>query len=50
MISFFTEIETFRFWPKTMDYSKALLSISLHANNSSMEGATELKLAQFCSS
>ena len=35
---------------KTMDYSKALLSISLHANNSSLEGATELKLAQFCSS
>ena len=31
-------------------YNKAFLSISLHTHNSSLEGATELKFAPFCSS
>ena len=52
MVSFFAEVEIFRFWPKTMDYtySQAFLSISLRASNSSLEGAMKLKLASFCSS
>ena len=49
MVSLFAEIVTFSFWPKTMDYSKAFRSDSLEAHNSSLEGATELKFAPFCS-
>ena len=40
MVSFFARIEIFRFWLKTMDYSKAF---SFRTHNSSLEGATELK-------
>ena len=50
MESFFAGIKIFRFWPKTMDYSKAFWSNYLCTNNSTLEGATELKFAPFCSS
>ena len=37
-------------WPKTMDYSKAFQSISLCTHtDSSLEGATKLNFAPFCS-
>ena len=43
------DVKVFSFWPKAMDYSKALSPISLLTHNSSLEGATELKFAPFCS-
>ena len=49
MASFFPEFGSFRFWPKTMDYSKAFSSNSLRTPNSSLEGAMKLKFASFCS-
>ena len=50
MESFFAGFKFFRFWPKTMDYSKAFCSISSRTHNSSLEGAMDLKYAPFCSS
>ena len=53
MVSFFAEVKIFRFWPKTMDYNKAFSPKSrsfLRSFYSSLEGATELKFAPFCSS
>ena len=46
MICCFAKI-VFRFWPKSMDYIKALWSdFFVH---STLEGAMELKLVLFCS-
>ena len=49
MVSLFAEIGVIGFWPKSLDYSKAFCSNSLRTYNSSLEGATKLKFAPFCS-
>ena len=36
----------FRFWPKTMHYSKGFRSMSLCTHNSSLGGAMKLKIGQ----
>ena len=43
MISSFAKIKFFSSWLKTMDYSKAFDQIPFRTQNSSLEGATELK-------
>ena len=54
MVSFLGIVKIFRFWPKTMDYNKAFLPKStgdfLRPFYSTVEGATKLKFAPFCSS
>ena len=45
-ISFFAEINIFRFWPKTIDYSPWFQSDFFLHHKYSLEGATELKTVQ----
>ena len=45
MVSFFAEVKVFRFWPKTMDYNKALDQISLRPHNSPLEVEISLLLS-----
>ena len=52
MVLLFAEVKIFRFWPKTMDYSKAFwpkLSSSFGSIYSKVEGVTKLNFVQFCS-
>ena len=43
IVSFFAEVDSISFWPKSLDYSKAFCSYSLRTHNS----ALELKFAPF---
>ena len=49
MVSFFAEIDSISFWPKSLDYSKEGVLIKFFAHHiSSLEGATELKPPSLC--